>query len=550
MATVHLKDSNKIVQSFWTGKITNMERLCMQSYIDNGHEFHLYTYEPQDAALFAPAGVRIFDANDIVPKPRSADFDNPQQFADYFRYLLLYEKGGWWMDMDAICLRKFDFDAEYVFALAPSGGFYIYNGFIKVPPKSDVMRYCVERTLPLTQQRLSGLSFQDLGPSLITDAIRQYDLSRYVLPGDTFDPVHWYRAEQIVDPNVAWDLSQSYTVHLFHAMWNNGHEAFNYKISPDTDGVFPPECLYEQLKRRYTHPPKVSIVITTFNRPHLLKETLASFAAQAYKDYEVIIVDDGTDTETEGICREAKVEYIKLRNTTHYRCPSYPNNVGIRRAKGEVIILQNAECKHVDPRTIEKLASLTHDDNAVFARVMGQTQNGTDDWLYCGAEAPRPFFFCGALKRSWFEKLRGMDEDYPAGGYDDNDFADRLAKEGVRFDYSPVLVHHLWHERPTIPVDAALTCYQTKTAEMAAGRLGTVRNPKGWGEKEHEPLVVNPVDFVAKGWHKATFVPTHNKPRYAPDGLTMDWWDTHKLSGVSAPITDAPYDSALNKTPL
>jgi glycosyltransferase involved in cell wall biosynthesis len=44
---------------------------------------------------------------------------------------------------------------------------------------------------------------------------------------------------------------------------------------------------------------KVSICIPTFNRKHYLLEALASVFAQTYKDYEVVVVDDGSTDGTE-----------------------------------------------------------------------------------------------------------------------------------------------------------------------------------------------------------------------------------------------------------
>lgn len=508
--------SNKVIQSFWTGPITNMERLCIKSYLDNGHEFHLYTYEKLSGL---PEGTTVKDANEIIAHEQMDKFANPQQFSDHFRYSLLYKLGGWWMDMDTVCLRPFTFAQDYVFALAPTSGTYLYNGFLKVPAESEIMLYCMQRTHSESKASLAEKSFQDLGPTLVSQAVRDLRLEKYILPGDTFDPVHWDRALDIVDPEVKWDLSKSYAVHLFHAMWNGGHESHNYVASPNTDATFPEGCLYERLKRRYTHTPKVSIVITTFNRPELLEPTLQSFRAQAYKDYEVIVIDDGTDISTKGVCEKHDAEYIKLRNTTGHRNPAYPNNVGVRRAAGDIIILQNAECKHVDPNTIEKLASAVTDSTAVFARVMGLKQNGQDDWLYCGAESKRPFFFCGAIKKYWFTKLRGMDEDYPAGGFDDNDFADRLAQEGVQFVFSNTLVHHQWHPRPDMSADAAGKVYQEKTAAMKAGTLSTVRNiGRDWGGLGD--LVVQPAPVIIP----RNYVKVGG---YSNNGLTLDWWDTH-----------------------
>ena len=523
-------DSNHIIQSFWMGKLTTMEKMCIRSFMANGHEFHLYSYGKLDGV---PEGCIEKDANEIMPEARVRQMPCVQQSADFFRVTMLLKKGGWWADLDTICLRPFDFTTEYVFAGCDWDTTLVQNCVIKVPAGSPIMQEWHRRIDTLSAAQVSRLKFQGIGPELCAQLVSQFGLRHYILPRQLFDPIHFDRVHRIVDPSATWDLTKSYSMHLFHAAWKGQHEADkrrDYALLTGTDDKFPEGCLYEQLKRRYLRMPKVSIVITTKDRATLLGVTLRSIKDQAFKDYEIIVVDDGTDAETPALCREFSTEYIHVGREGVYRNPAQPINIGLRRATGDVVILQNAECKHVDPATIEKLLLQTSDNNVVFALVMDLDPTGKETGIYyCGKLVKRPFFFCGAMKRSWFMKLRGMDEDYAATpGYDDNDFADRLKHEGVNIEYSDIVVHHQWHARPKIDhtYAAAARIYEAKKAAMAAGRISAVRNiGREWGALE-------PIDLssIATLESSPPAIRTSQRVyRYANDGLTVDWHDRHRV---------------------
>jgi glycosyltransferase involved in cell wall biosynthesis len=81
------------------------------------------------------------------------------------------------------------------------------------------------------------------------------------------------------------------------------------------------------------HSPLVSIVTCTYNRGHLIAETIRSVLAQTFQDFEYIIVDDGsTDNTYEVIASigDSRLKYFKhertgghlsrLRNFSHERC--------------------------------------------------------------------------------------------------------------------------------------------------------------------------------------------------------------------------------------
>ncbi len=234
-----------------------------------------------------------------------------------------------------------------------------------------------------------------------------------------------------------------------------------------------------------------SIVITTFNRNPQLARTLASIRGQRFEG-EVIVVDDGDlshgHPSAQLVCDRFGAKRISLRRpaSLQFRNPSYPNNVGIRAATGSILILQNAECEHIDPKTIEKLTVPVIADPSVvtFARVVAMQQDGSQGTLYCGQENPRPYFFCGAIRRQYLFDLRGFDEDFTGAGYDDDDLADRLGASGAKFEWTSALVRHQWHPPAGeyADVGSMRALYQEKTAAMLRGELGLVRNVgRDWG---------------------------------------------------------------------
>jgi glycosyltransferase involved in cell wall biosynthesis len=87
--------------------------------------------------------------------------------------------------------------------------------------------------------------------------------------------------------------------------------------------------------------PAVSVVIATYNRAHLIAETLESILGQRFQDFEIIVVDDGsTDNTREVVSRYAgRVRYIHQNN----RGPSAARNSGVRQARGSWISFQDSD---------------------------------------------------------------------------------------------------------------------------------------------------------------------------------------------------------------
>lgn len=82
--------------------------------------------------------------------------------------------------------------------------------------------------------------------------------------------------------------------------------------------------------------PLVSVIIPTFQRSHFLKLTIESVLNQTFRDFEIIVVDDGTfGNENLLLCQNYQnIRYIKIENSGG---PAKPRNVGIKESQGKYL---------------------------------------------------------------------------------------------------------------------------------------------------------------------------------------------------------------------
>ena len=254
---------NKVVKSLWLGSaLTNLERMCINSFIKNGHEFHLYTY---NNILGVPLGAVIKDANEIIDAKEIFCYRDPQHngsfsaFSNWFRYKMLYELGGYWVDMDMTCLKPFDFEEEYVFASEVCYGrddlkdnIHTTSCLIKVPKHSDIMKYCWNKT----QEIGKNVKWGQIGPKLLKEAVEKFNLESYRKSPNTFCPIHYGETNIFTTKNwnndygknIAWqrpfDLeNECYGLHLWNEYWRQKDIDKNADFNKDT--------LYEKLKDKY-----------------------------------------------------------------------------------------------------------------------------------------------------------------------------------------------------------------------------------------------------------------------------------------------------------
>jgi hypothetical protein len=232
-----------LIQSLWIGgALSPVEQLSIASFLAHGHEYHLYAY---DAVEQLPRGAVLEDAGAILPETaifRYRKHPSYSGFSNFFRYKLLLEKGGWWVDTDVVCLKPFAFPEPYVFASERlDGGDVATSAVIKVPAGSDVMAFnwhlCQACADP------AGAAWGQYGPKLMARSIAKFGLDHYRKPAAVFCPLAFDEWEAVLAPGEIGFGPETRALHLWNEMWRRaGH---------DKASSYHSDCVYERLKTRF-----------------------------------------------------------------------------------------------------------------------------------------------------------------------------------------------------------------------------------------------------------------------------------------------------------
>ena len=88
---------------------------------------------------------------------------------------------------------------------------------------------------------------------------------------------------------------------------------------------------------------KYSLIVPVYNRPDEVDELLESLCSQTLKDFEVIIVEDGSQKPCKDVCDK----YANILDLHYYlkenSGPGQSRNYGVERAQGEYVIVLDSD---------------------------------------------------------------------------------------------------------------------------------------------------------------------------------------------------------------
>jgi len=211
---------------------------------------------------------------------------------------------------------------------------------------------------------------------------------------------------------------------------------------------------------------KLSVIIPTFTRSSILLKNLTALETQKLdkKSYEVIVINDGSLDDTAQVLREFKEKTsLTMRVfTLSDNGLSCARNLGIKKAKGEIILLLNDDVMPADEHFLEKHLETVRPDIAVQGRIEWHPElERTELMTFLSPSGPlfdytgiknakncnwRYFFATNmSIYRKWFD-LEKFDEQHPLG-HEDIELGYRLSKHDLRVEYAPHICayHHHAH---------------------------------------------------------------------------------------------------------
>lgn len=251
--------TDRPIQSLWIGdRLSNIEILCIRSFLHHGHNFILYTYTDVENV---PKGVLIRDASKIMLF--DSKFKTKQgsyaPFADLFRLKMLYQNGGWWVDMDVVCLKNLnDLPVNCIAtSFERQFGDYANSNVLSFEQGHPFLIHCINIWSNISNDNL----YHGLGPDIVKQTVNDLQAYHLLLPHEVFNPVSYFHAKYLYSINfylrpifniyklfkrdylIEKPTKKSYAVHL----WNEMIRAQNI----DKNATFPYFSLIEILKRKY-----------------------------------------------------------------------------------------------------------------------------------------------------------------------------------------------------------------------------------------------------------------------------------------------------------
>jgi O-antigen biosynthesis protein len=329
---------------------------------------------------------------------------------------------------------------------------------------------------------------------------------------------------------VRFDRSERLDVEAYHGFVPDG---CHQEVALKTQGRSPARPVPEVLRETPAGgdgAPAISVVVTCYNYGRYLKEAVGSVLTQTFRDFEVVIVDDGSTDNTPDVVREIvaanpqlPIRAIRQSNSGQ---PAHTRNRGIREARGRYVLCLDAD-DMIAPAMLERCIGVLESNPGVAIAYTDRLDfDGVNQVVkaapYDAARLPyeNHISYCALFRRNVWEDVGGYRSN--VRGCEDWDFWVAAAARGHFGFYIPEPLF-LYRRHDTGLYQHALANFDQKRAQImlnnppvyraedlawAKGVLGAAATPEAGGKPGGG---VNPLVTV--------IVPTANRPEFLQDAL-------------------------------
>jgi cellulose synthase/poly-beta-1,6-N-acetylglucosamine synthase-like glycosyltransferase len=199
--------------------------------------------------------------------------------------------------------------------------------------------------------------------------------------------------------------------------------------------------------------PSVSVVVCSYNGEKTIRECLYNLEKLDYPNYEVIVVNDGSNDNTASIAESYNCRLITIDNSGL----SKARNVGLDAAKGEFIAYLDDDA-YPDPHWLHHISmafsktshvgiggpNISPPGDGLFAESVAYAPGNPTHVLLTDQEAEHIPGCNMAFRRAALEEVGGFDPQFHIAG-DDVDICWQLHKHGGTLGFSPGAI--VWHHR-------------------------------------------------------------------------------------------------------
>ena len=204
---------------------------------------------------------------------------------------------------------------------------------------------------------------------------------------------------------------------------------------------------------------KVSVIIPTYNRARDLERCLDSLVAQTFKDFEVLVCDDGSTDDTSGVAQRYQGALnLSYHLEDNFGGPARPRNLGLQMAKGDYVAFLDSDDWWCPDKLNESVKALDAGCDVVYhplyivhsqkgRRHFRRTRNKQlqspvyNDLLLCGNDLPHSSV---VTKRHLMISIGGFSEDRDLIAWEDYDAWLRLAQITERFCFLDKTLGYYW----------------------------------------------------------------------------------------------------------